>query len=331
MAARAASQKRNKMVFGLIAVAVVGGVAFKIISEKKKKAEAMEKLAFFEKYVSMEKAETGSFWNCVVGGEIDVGMLSSVDQIQQRVEGAYATQPKTFSDHLSTECVPKIERAISAAGSLSGAPADYGEAVTKYKGSLPKLKNGIEVYAEKIKGRAGVKDVDKLIQETGSAWTSTVDPSPEGVAFEKFLRCALPDLDKLKDVQALLELLKTNCYDKDPVAFMTKVRDECGPILTSIDKDAKPVPSKTWKATMKKFYEDGDDRMLRALDSCSRKSRKGAKKDDLEEFLVASGEYMEARNGVAEVARKIAAEASGEAPGKKEGGGEHGPAPAGKK
>src|SRR5262249_23217743 len=148
------------------------------------------------------------------------------------------TQQKTFTEHLTTECVPKIERAISAFGGLSGGPAEYTEALGKYKAALPKLQKGIESYAEKIKNRGAVKDVDKLIQDTGNAWNSTVSPSPEGVAFEKFLHCAVPELDKLKDVQALLEYLADTCFKKDVVAFMTKVRDNCGNILTSIDKDA---------------------------------------------------------------------------------------------
>ena len=59
----------------------------------------------------------GAFWNCVMGTEIDVGMFQSADQIQQRVESAYFTQQKTYSEHLTTECVPKLE---GARGALSG-------------------------------------------------------------------------------------------------------------------------------------------------------------------------------------------------------------------
>ena len=38
----------------------------------------------------------------------------NADQVQQRVEAAYFTQQKTFSEHLVTECIPKIERVRQA-------------------------------------------------------------------------------------------------------------------------------------------------------------------------------------------------------------------------
>ncbi len=313
MAGREKAQKRNKAIFGVVALGVIGVVAFKMVEDRKKKAAAQEKLNYAAKFVTVEKTETGAFWNCAFGSEVDIGALSSTDQIQQRIEGAYATQQKTYSDHVVNECLPKIERAMSAANGLTDAPVEYQAAIAKYKASLPKLKAGIEVYAEKIKSRAEVKDVDKLIQDAGNAWHMTVEPSPEGVAFEKFMYCAIPDLDKKKDVQEVLEFLADTCYKKDPVAFMAKVREECGSLLTSIDKEAKPVPSKTWKASMKKFFEE-DARQLQAWDSCARKSRKGKKVEDLEEFLVASGDYMEARHEVVAAAREIEAVARGEVP-----------------
>ena len=65
--------------------------------------------------------------------------------------------------------------------------------------SLPKMQAGIESYAEKLKSRGAVKDVDQSIQEVGGAFST--DVTPESVAFEKFLVCAIPGLDKMKDVQ----------------------------------------------------------------------------------------------------------------------------------
>jgi len=51
------------------------------------------------------------------GTDTDVGMFQNADQIQMKVESAYFTQQKTYSEHLTTECVPKLE---GARGSLSG-------------------------------------------------------------------------------------------------------------------------------------------------------------------------------------------------------------------
>jgi len=40
--------------------------------------------------------------------------------------------------------------------------------------------------------------------------TRPPDPTPEAVAFEKFLYCAVPGLAKMKDAQALLEFWPTS-------------------------------------------------------------------------------------------------------------------------
>jgi len=159
--------------------------------------------------------------------------------------------------------VPKIERARQSFGGLRDAPTELAGPIEKYRDTLPKLQSGLEDYAEKLKNRGTVKDVDQLIQETGNAWHSTPDPTPEAVAFEKFLYCAVPGLAKMKDAQALLEFLADQCFKKDPVAFMDKVRADCGGLLNVMDKEAKVNPKSvpTWKTTRKLFFEE-DARQL---------------------------------------------------------------------
>jgi hypothetical protein len=253
--------------------------------------------------------EMGVFWSCAFGGEIDVGQLTSAAQIQQRMEAAYFTQQKTFSDHLTTECVPKLERARSALGALvADMPADIKPPLEKYVGALPRMQTGIEVYAEKIKGRGAIKDVDQTIQEVGTAFSA--EPTAESIAFEKFLTCAIPELDKKKDIQGVLEYLAETCKT-NALDFMTRVREQCGPIVQNVDKDAKPA--KTFKANAKKFVEE-DQRQLQAWDYCAKRSRKGKKTLDLEDFLTAAGDYMEARADVVTAARDAVARIQGQPP-----------------
>src|SRR4029079_13477080 len=121
----------------------------------------------------------------------------------------------------------------------------------------------------------------------------------------KFLVCAIPGLDKMKDVQGLLEYLADVCK-KDPVPFMTKVRETCGPLVQNVDKEGKPVPSKTFKANAKKFFEE-DQRQLQAWEYCGKRSRKGKKVLDLEDFLTAASDYMEARGELVQTAKETAA------------------------
>ena len=241
-----------------------------------------------------------------MASEVDIGMFQKGEQFQQRIESAYFTQQKTFADYLTTECIPKIERARQAFGGLRETPDELTGPIDKYRESLPKLQSGLEDYAEKIKARGTTKDTDQLIQELGTVWHTTPDITAETAAFEKFLYCAIPDLAKKKDAQEVLEFMSDACFKKDPVAFMDRIRKDCGPLLVVADKeakvDAKSVP--TWKASHKQFLEE-DMRQLQAWESCGKKSRKGKKKEDLENFLNAVNDYMSARSAVASAARGI--------------------------
>jgi hypothetical protein len=302
MASRAAAARRNRVAFAgaaLLAL-VAGGVIY--YRDYAQKGARQEKLDFFERWASMEKTETGAFFNCVMASEVDMNMFSSADQVQQRVESAYFTQQKTFSDLLLTDCVPKLERARQAFAGLHDPPAELAPALAKYQAVLPKLQSGIEEYAEKIKGRQGTKDLDQIIQEAGNAWHAGGSPTPEAIAFEKFMHCSIPGLARMKDAQQMLEYLADACYKKDPVVFMDHVRKDCGPLLTSVDAHA--APSKTWRLSQQRFLET-DARQMQAWEGCGKRSRKGKKSEDLATFLLAVGEYMEARTDVVKAAREI--------------------------
>ena len=309
MAERSAAAKRKRNMFGLIAVAVVGGGVFFFQKSAAKNKQAQAILDAAGRFAERDKTEMGAFWNCAMSSEVDVGMFNSADQIQQRIESAYFTQQKTYSEHLTTECVPKLEGAKSALAAIPDLPDALRPPLDKYLAALPKMQSGLETYAEKLKSRGAVKDVDGAIQEVGGGFTA--DPTAQSVAFEKFLVCAVPDLDKKKDIQALLESLAETCK-KDAVTFMTKVRTDCGPLVTGVDKDGKPTPDKSFKAVAKKFVEEDNSRLLQAWEFCGKRSRKGKKVLDLEDFLLASSDYMEARSELVKTAREEAARITGQ-------------------
>jgi hypothetical protein len=324
IAERAAAQKRKRTIFGVVlAVALVaGGYWWK--QQKDKKAGAQRILDAAGHFAEKDKTEMGAFWSCTFGSDIDIGMLSSAQQIQQKIEGAYFTQQKTFSDHLTNECVPKLERARGAMGALAGDMApELKPSLDKYVAALPRMQTGLEVYAEKLKSRGATKDVDQSIQEVGAAFST--DVTAESVAFEKFLVCAIPGLDKKKDLQDVLQSLADTCKG-NAVEFMTGVREKCGPLVQTVDKEGKPSPSKTFKANTKKLSED-PQRLLDALDYCAKRSRKGKKVLDLEDFLTAAGDYMEARGELVQTARETAAKIEGKPMPQPKAAGGAGPAP----
>jgi len=309
MAERAAAAKRQRAIFTVVVVAVLGGGGFWMFQQRKKNAGAQAIVDAGGRFAEREKSEMGAFWNCVMSSEVDIGSFANADQVQQRIESAYFTQQKTYSDHLLDECIPKLEGAKSALSAIPGMPEVLKPPLDKYLATLPKMQSGLESYATKLKSRGAVKDVDGAIQEIGGGFTA--DPTAESVAFAKFLVCAVPDLDKKKDLQALLESLADTCK-KDAVTFMTKVRTDCGSLVTGVDKGSKPAPDKSFKAVSKKFVEDDNNRLLGAWEYCGKRSRKGKKQLDLEDFLLSFGDYMEARNDVAKTAREEVARITGQ-------------------
>lgn len=299
---RARITRRNRTISLGLAIAALGFVAYRWVGDRRSKDQLQAKLDHVSRWVELEKRETGLFWNCVMASEVDIGQFGHAGQIQQRIEAAFATQQKTFSEHLTTECVPKIDTALAAFAGLEAPPDELRPGFEQYKASLPELKKGLELYAARIRNRGSVKDVDQLIQQYGDAWHGEASPTPATIAFERFMYCAVPGLDKMKDAQAMLEFLADACYKKDPVSFMDRVRKDCGPLLANLDE--KATPSKTYKLSHKRLYEE-EARQLAAWDSCARKARKGKKVEDLGEFLVAVGDYMAARAKVAESARAL--------------------------
>jgi hypothetical protein len=309
VAEREAAAKRKRLIYSVVLVAALvgGGVWWK--QQKDKASSAQKVLDAAGRFAERDKSEMGAFWNCTLSSEVDVGMFSNATQIQQKIESAYFTQQKTYSEHLTTECVPKLEGARAALGGLgTDLPAELKGPLDKYLAALPRMQTGLEVYAEKIKSRGAVKDVDQTIQDVGAAFTP--EATAESVAFEKFLVCAIPELDKKKDIQGVLEFLAETCK-ADAVTFMTRVREQCGPLVQNVDKDGKATPSKTFKANAKKLYEE-DQRQLQAWDYCAKRSRKGKKVLDLEDFLTAAGDYMEARADLVQTAKEAAGKILGQ-------------------
>jgi hypothetical protein len=309
MAERAAAEKRKKTIYTILAIAVLGGGGFYMYQQRNKNKGAQAVMDAGGRFAEREKTEMGAFWNCVMSSEVDIGMFNSADQVQQRIESAFFTQQKTYPDHVLEECIPKLEGAKSAMSSIPDMPDVLKPPLEKYVATFPKMQSGLESYATKLKTRGAVKDVDGAIQEVGGAFTA--DATPESVAFAKFLSCAIPDLEKKKDLQALLEQMADTCK-KDAVPFMTKVRTDCGNLVTGVDKNSKPAADKSFKAISKKFVEEDNSRLLGAWDFCGKRSRKGKKQQDMEDFLVAFGDYMEARNDVVKTAREEAARMLGQ-------------------
>lgn len=299
---QARARKRTRTIYTVVAVLGLALVAVFAVRDRMKKAALGQRLQWLDAWAEKDKAEVGGLWNCLTQSNMPLDSFATAAQVQAKVEQAASVQPKTFAEHLRVECGPIGDRVISAFGGSDAVPAEFRPGFDAYKASLPKLKDGIATFAERLDALVEGGDLSSRVQTAGLAWHSSEAPTVESVAFEKFLQCAVPGIAKIKDAQGLLQTLAEECYKKDAAAFMQGVQDKCGSLVMKPELTIKP--SATYKTSMKKFYEP-EQRMMKAWEDCVRKGRKGGRDNNLAQFLHAFSEYMEARVQIARAAKAI--------------------------
>jgi hypothetical protein len=296
------ARKRTRAIYGFAAVLGLGLLAGLAVKDRVTKASVSKKLQWFDTWAEHDKAEVGGLLNCLTQSNTPVDAFATAEQVQAKVEQAAGVQPKTFAEHLRVECVPLGERVTRAFASRTGTPDEFRTGFAAYNASLPKLKDGIATFADRLETWLEGSDLAAALQSAGEVWHGNEGPVPESVAFERFMQCAVPGIAQLKDAQSLLQVLANECYKKDAAAFMQTVQDNCGGLLMKIEASARP--SATYKTSMKRFYEP-EQRMMKAWGDCVRRGRKNGRNENLSQFLHAFGEYVQARVEIARAAKDI--------------------------
>ncbi len=291
-------------VYLAIGLAVAVGAAFvglhMVQTRQKRKTQA----AFMLEFADFEKNEANAFWRCLFGKDGDARKFNAPEQLNANLEGALFTDPKEFPGKVQNECAPKALSAAKKIKDLS-APTEYAVALENYGKALSGLANTIGVWAEGAPKRFAVRNQENKVKTAGDAWNTTANvkkPDPDALRYDKFLRCAVPTLDKLKDGQELLEFIASKCVQSKtrPVdtAYLGHLRDECIP-------QAQEPPAKapaTFGKTLQKIAPDYD-RETQAWDTCFKKMRKESKKDDLEGFDKTWAQTVNASSEVRKIAK----------------------------
>jgi hypothetical protein len=259
--------------------------------------------AVIKQFADIEREEViGKFWACLLGQGVDPGSFPNNLALSQRLEGAFGTDPKNFPSKVREECTPK---AIDAKHKVEGlqAPAMYDAALKAYAQSLSGLASAFDNWSKIAPTHLAEREVGAKVGNFGAAWHSFAGgkPGADVVAYDRFLHCAIPGVDKMKDGQAVVEFLFKQCKD---AKYLERLQNECGKEVT-----AEGVPQMTtpgFKTALGKLQ--ADDRELSAFDDCLRKSRKAKRSDDSEEVGRAWLAYMEAGRKVREVGKEALSE-----------------------
>jgi hypothetical protein len=287
----------------VIGVLVVGGIGFFVwnSSQTRKKREMHANV--MKQFADVEKDEvTGKFLACLFGNNTDPAQIPNNLALAQRVETAFMTDPKNFPNKVREDCTPKAIDARHKAEAIT-APAEYDAAFKKYEQSLTDLAAAFDEWAKLAPSHLEERMMGKKVQDDGTAWHAFAGgkPAADVIAYDRFLHCAIPGVDKMKDGQAIVEFLFKECKDQK---YLDRLAGECGKEVTA--EGVPQAPSAGFKTAVGKFA--ADDRELQAFNHCLHKGRSAKRSDDSEGIGKAWVGYMQAGHDLREIGKKELAE-----------------------
>jgi len=294
-------KKGSKVPMIVIGVLAAGGIGFAVFKMMKQQDTRKMHAKVMEDFATVERDDLGKkFWSCVLGPNIDAGMFKSNLELSARITSQFGTDAKNYPSRVREECTPKAIDAKHKVESIAAtAPSEYAEPMKKYGDALKAIADALDDWTKVAPAQIQDMEISRKLDPAGAAWHGFAGGTPDKdvIAFDRFLHCAVPAVDTMKDGQALVEYLFNQC--KNP-AYLERLNGECGKELIA---DPPGLPSKGMAATIKKL--GSDDRDMSAFDDCMRKGRKGKRRDDLADVGKAWVAWMEAGTEV----RKIGKEA----------------------
>ncbi len=288
--------KTPLLVGGVLVAAAIGFFAYRAMQTQKTREMHA---AVMKQFADVEHDEVvGKFWACLLGPGVDPGAFPNNLALSQRLESAFAVDPKNYPSKVREECTPKAIDAKHKVEAIQ-APAMYDAALKAYAASLVQLSTAFDDWSKVAPTHLAEREVGNKVQTFGSAWHAFGGGKPgnDVIGYDRFLHCAIPTVDKMKDGQAVVEFLFKQCKDQK---YLERLQNECGKEVTTEGVPQMATPG--FKGTVAKLQ--GDDRELSAFDDCLRKSRKAKRSDDSEEVGKAWLGYMQAGQKVREVGKE---------------------------
>jgi hypothetical protein len=235
------------------------------------------------RWVAVDEGEVAAAWQCLFTRDVELGQLDNGQQVRRLLEAAHDGQKDGYPQHLIADCLPRLEQARRALGQPGAA------AVTRYAQALASLEAAVRLYADRLTRMPPVEELDEDIVSHAHSWYSDDGAQARHAGYERFLTCAVPELQSLADDRALYEVLADRCFKHDPVPFMARVRAQCGPLL----EQAKPSP--TLATSRRKFHHGEDSLQIQSWESCSDLAREQQRLADAREVVAAADAYLAAR------------------------------------
>jgi len=305
MAEKARQEKRRKkMLAGLVVLLVLAGVAGGYLMHRSRQIQLLHS-DFYKAFTESDEKSYGEFWQCVYRDSTKQAFaLPNNLVLNEKITKAYEANRKGFKTHVEEKCIPKLKEVPRRIGALNP-PPDYAQALERYTRSAVEVERVIERIADDLAQLYEASSKDKKVLEAADQWHQGYDPRDknmpkEVIAYDHFLRCAIPNFDQLKDGDAVANELRK--HYKVPVEFVTRIRKECMGFFDS--PPAKVTPK--YVEGFKKFDgEHEEPRDTRAFKDFFRRATAQQQAKILEPVGKAWLEYKEARDQVLQVAAKF--------------------------
>jgi hypothetical protein len=258
----------RRLFFILVAVALVAVTAWMLVNRQT------------PRWAEVERVDVAAAWQCLFNKDVDVGQLQNGQQVRRLLEAAHDGLKDEYPKHL-LGCLTHLGQARRVLGT------PRATAGARYAASLEALEGALHLYAERLERLEPMEELDEEIVAHARAWYTDGDGRHAG--YERFLACAVPELQTLADDRALYDWLADRCFKHDPVRFMARVRKECGPLLE------QESPSPTLAQSRRKFHLGAEKPQIQSWESCSDIALEQQRLADARELVAASDAYLAAR------------------------------------
>ncbi|MEK6607691.1 MAG: hypothetical protein AABZ30_08530 [Myxococcota bacterium] len=250
MQAQAARTKRNRMLGIGAGLLVIAGAVALIRQSSRSAAEREAVRAFGEKFSETYGSTVPEFWKCVMSG----GRAPATNlDLAQGIDAAFRKSPKGYLKLLRNKCLPI---ALGAPPKLRAlvVPESVRGNLEAYATTLQTVSKTASDFAARIAGMTEQAEKDAKVVSLASNYHYAEQDGPDTWAYDHFLRCAIPGIDDMTELQPALVFLFE--VKKSPEGHVARWRKECQPALADT---ATAKPHARYQSNTAKFSSDNRD------------------------------------------------------------------------
>jgi len=244
---------RKEIVYGVISVALVAALVVAVARNQKKKALQNEVRHYYTEFIGQDEAHVPQFWKCMGRGD---KVPKDNLELEQFLESAVVKSKGGYAKYARSRCMPLLVGAPSAMDMTT--PPFLAGTHEKYVAALRVLKTDADTYINTIAGIEANTDPDEALKKLAANYHYAGGESAQTFAYDKFLRCAVPNFAGVKEEQDVLQYLSVAL--NDPITHVQRWRKDCYPIVAKADTQTVDPDYKTKVAAL-----SADDRDVQAF------------------------------------------------------------------